>query len=144
MARIDPACAKEQLLRMGREWYQHASGQLPAYEWNFDDVNSGRDIFGGGFLSMDNIGVFDRDQPLPGGGELEQSDGTNWMALFGVTMLSMAVELARHDPCCAPSGTTTIIFRAIRTGAIAFPSMSIFTGTTAPGSAPATRWGGRR
>src|SRR5262245_33674984 len=144
MAHIDPAFAKEQLRRMGHEWYQHASGQFPAYEWDFDDVNppllgwaglrvyqleqeltgtgdlpflremfqnemlcfsfwvnrkdpTGRDIFGGGFLGMDNIGVFDRDQPLPGGGELEQSDGTSWMARFAITMLSMALELARHD-----------------------------------------------
>ena len=115
MSRIDPEFAKKQLLRMGYEWYQHANGQYPAYEWNFDDVNppvlawaalrvyrhragaerarglripgrdvpephaefslwvnrkdaDGRDIFGGGFLGMDNIGVFDRDQPLPDGG----------------------------------------------------------------------------
>ena len=114
---------------MGYEWYQHANGQFPAYEWNFDDVNppvtgwaawrvyqidrdrrgsgdleflkemfqnemlnfnfwfnrkdsSGRDVFGGGFLGMDNIGVFDRDKPLPDGGQLEQSDGTSWMALY--------------------------------------------------------------
>ncbi len=145
MARIDLACAKQQLLRMGYEWYQHANGQYPAYEWNFDDVNppvigwaalrvyqiereqtgtgdieflkeifqnemlnysfwvnrkdrSGRDIFGGGFLGMDNIGCFDRDKPLPDGGQLEQSDGTSWMALCCITMLSMAAELSRHDP----------------------------------------------
>jgi hypothetical protein len=145
LAHIDPAFAKEQLRRMGREWYQHASGQFPAYEWDFDDVNppllgwaawrvyrierdqtgtgdvaflkeaflndmlcfsfwvnrkdpSGRDVFGGGFLGMDNIGVFDRDQPLPDGGQLEQSDGTSWMARFAITMLSMALELSGHDP----------------------------------------------
>ena len=145
IARIDPAFAKRQLLRMGREWYQHASGQYPAYEWDFDDVNppvigwaawrvyqiemeqtgrgdvdflkemfqnemlcfsfwvnrkdaSGRDVFGGGFLGMDNIGCFDRDQTLPDGALLEQSDGTSWMALFCITMLSIAVELARHEP----------------------------------------------
>jgi hypothetical protein len=145
MAYIDPACAKEQLRRMGYEWYQHASGQFPAYEWDFSDVNppllgwagwrvyqieqertgtgdvaflkevfqndmlcynfwvnrkdpGGRDIFGGGFLGMDNIGVFDRDQPLPDGGQLEQSDGTSWMARFTISMLSMALQLARHDP----------------------------------------------
>jgi hypothetical protein len=145
MAHIDPACAKDQLRLMGREWYQHASGQFPAYEWDFGDVNppvlawaawrvylieqeqtgtgdsaflreifqnemlcfsfwvnrkdpTGRDIFGGGFLGMDNIGVFDRDQPLPGGGQLEQSDGTSWMARLAITMLSMALELAKHDP----------------------------------------------
>jgi hypothetical protein len=145
MAHIDPAFAKEQLRRMGHEWYQHASGQFPAYEWDFDDVNppllgwaawrvyqieqeqtgtgdldflkevfqnemlcfsfwvnrkdpTGRDIFGGGFLGMDNIGVFDRDQPLPDGGQLEQSDGTSWMARFAITMVSMALELAKHEP----------------------------------------------
>ena len=145
IARIDPALAKEQLLRMGYEWYQHANGQIPAYEWNFDDVNppvigwaawrvyqieleqtgtgdldflkemfqnemlnfsfwvnrkdsSGRDVFGGGFLGMDNIGVFDRDKQLPDGAQLEQSDGTSWMALYCATMLSIASELARYEP----------------------------------------------
>jgi hypothetical protein len=145
MAHIDPACAKEQLVRMGYEWYQHASGQFPAYEWNFDDVNppvtgwaawrvfqidreksgkgdiqflkevfqnemlnfnfwvnrkdaSGRDIFGGGFLGMDNIGCFDRDKPLPDGEQLEQSDGTSWMALYCITMLTISAELSTHDP----------------------------------------------
>jgi hypothetical protein len=144
MARIDVKLAKQQLLRMGHEWYQHASGQYPAYEWNFDDVNppvigwaawrvyqieqeqtgqgdveflqeifqnemlnfsfwvnrkdsSGRDIFGGGFLGMDNIGCFNRDEPLPSGEQLEQSDGTSWMALHCITLLSMSLELARHD-----------------------------------------------
>jgi hypothetical protein len=58
---------------------------------------SGRDLFGGGFLGMDNIGCFDRDQPLPNGEQLEQSDGTSWMALFCITMLRIANELARHD-----------------------------------------------
>ena len=129
ISHIDPAFAKEQLLMMGYEWYQHANGQFPAYEWNFDDVNppvqcwaawrvyqiefaedgrrrhavskamfqnemlnfsfwvnrkdrSGRDVFGGGFLGMDNIGCFDRDKPLADGGQLEQSDGTSWMALY--------------------------------------------------------------
>ncbi|MDX1945849.1 MAG: glucosidase [Pirellulaceae bacterium] len=144
LARIDPAFAKGQLLNMGREWYQHASGQYPAYEWNFDDVNppvigwaawriyqlekaqrgegdlaflqevfqsemlnfnfwvnrkdsSGRDIFGGGFLGMDNIGCFDRDLPLPSGEVLEQSDGTSWMALHCITLLSISLELAHHE-----------------------------------------------
>jgi Mannosylglycerate hydrolase MGH1-like glycoside hydrolase domain len=145
MARIDPAFAKEQILRMGDVRYQHLSGQFPAYEWDFDDVNppllgwatwrvyqieraltgtgdlafleasfqnellcysfwvnrkdaSGRDIFGGGFLGMDNVGVFDRDKPLPNGALLEQSDGTSWMARFCLTMLVIADELAKHDP----------------------------------------------
>jgi hypothetical protein len=58
----------------------------------------GRDIFGGGFLGMDNIGVFDRDKPLPDGGQLEQSDGTSWMALYCITMLTISTELAKTDP----------------------------------------------
>ncbi|MCC7084105.1 MAG: glucosidase, partial [Pirellulales bacterium] len=144
MAHIDPQFAKEQLRRMGFEWYQHANGQYPAYEWNFDDVNppvigwaawrvyqidrdmtgkgdieflkevfqnemlnfnfwvnrkdsAGRDIFGGGFLGMDNIGVFDRDRVLADGEQLEQSDGTSWMAPYCITMLTVATELARSD-----------------------------------------------
>jgi hypothetical protein len=144
MAHIDPQFAKEQLRRLGFEWYQHANGQYPAYEWNFDDVNppvvgwaawrvyqidrdihgtsdveflkeifqsemlnfnfwinrkdrDGRDVFGGGFLGMDNIGVFDRDRVLPDGERLEQSDGTSWMALYCITMLSIATELAHAD-----------------------------------------------
>jgi hypothetical protein len=57
----------------------------------------GRQIFAGGFLGMDNIGIFDRSKPLPGGGDLEQADGTAWMAFFAVTMLAMALELAKED-----------------------------------------------
>ncbi len=143
-ATIDPQFAKDQLILMMREWYMHASGQLPAYEFEFSDVNppvhawacwrvykmtgprggrdrmflerafqkllvnftwwvnrkdvSGRNIFGGGFLGLDNIGVFDRSKPLPTGGVLDQADGTAWMAFYCSTMLSMALELARHDP----------------------------------------------
>jgi hypothetical protein len=144
MAHIDAEFAKGQLRLMGFEWYQHANGQFPAYEWDFDDVNppvtawaswrvyqidreqrgsgdteflkeifqnemlnysfwlnrkdsGGRDIFGGGFLGMDNIGVFDRDKPLPDGGQLEQSDGTSWMALYSIIMLTISAELAHVD-----------------------------------------------
>src|SRR5918993_2304866 len=57
----------------------------------------GHNLFGGGFLGLDNIGVFDRSQPLPTGGHLEQADGTAWMAFYCNTMLSMALELAQHD-----------------------------------------------
>jgi hypothetical protein len=57
----------------------------------------GNHIFGGGFLGMDNIGVFDRSQPLPTGGHLEQADGTAWMAFYSSTMLAIALELAQHD-----------------------------------------------
>jgi hypothetical protein len=144
LSRIDPAFAKEQLLLFTREWYMHPSGQLPAYEFAFDDVNppvhawaawrvykmtaprgardraflervfqkallnftwwvnrkdvNGNNLFGGGFLGLDNIGVFDRSQPLPGGGTLEQADGTAWMGFYCVTMLEMALELARENP----------------------------------------------
>jgi hypothetical protein len=58
----------------------------------------GNHLFGGGFLGLDNIGVFDRSRPLPTGGILEQADGTSWMAFFCATMLSIALELACHDP----------------------------------------------
>ena len=144
MARLDPAYAKEQLNLLLREWYMHPNGQIPAYEWNFSDVNPpvhawacwrvykitgprggrdraflarvfqklllnftwwvnrkdvcGRHIFSGGFLGLDNVGVFDRSKPLPGGGQLEQADGTAWMAFYCSTMLAMALELAEGDP----------------------------------------------
>ena len=143
-ARIDPEFAKSQLQLLLREWYMHPNGQIPAYEWNFCDVNppvhawacwrvykiAGRDgerdrlflercfqklllnftwwvnrkdiegkhIFSGGFLGLDNIGLFDRSKPLPGGESLEQADGTAWMAFYCGTMLSMALELARTNP----------------------------------------------
>ncbi|MGD0137456.1 MAG: glucosidase [Tepidisphaeraceae bacterium] len=142
-SKIDPEFAKEQLVLMLREWYMHPNGQLPAYEFEFCDVNppvhawacwrvykmtaprgqrdrtflertfqklllnftwwvnrkdvSGRNIFGGGFLGLDNIGVFDRSKPLPTGGVLEQADGTAHMAFYCSTMLSMAIELAREN-----------------------------------------------
>jgi hypothetical protein len=144
MARLDPAFAKEQLNLLLREWYMHPNGQMPAYEWNFSDVNPpvhawacwrvykitaprgsrdrvflarvfqkllvnftwwvnrkdicGHHIFSGGFLGLDNIGVFDRSKALPGGGQLEQADGTAWMAFYCSTMLAMALELADGDP----------------------------------------------
>ncbi|HEY0862667.1 MAG TPA: hypothetical protein VGD97_01060 [Lacunisphaera sp.] len=143
-ARIDPHFAKEQLNLFLREWYMHPNGQIPAYEWNFSDVNppvhawacwrvykmtgprgardrlflarvfqkllvnftwwvnrkdpGGRHLFSGGFLGLDNIGVFDRSKPLPTGGQLEQADGTAWMAFYCSTMLAMALELAEGDP----------------------------------------------
>jgi hypothetical protein len=143
-ALIDPEFAKGQLQLFLREWYMHPNGQLPAYEWAFDDVNppvhawacwrvykidsklqgapdigflervfhkllmnftwwvnrkdsEGNNIFEGGFLGLDNIGVFDRSKPLPTGGQLEQSDGTSWMAMYCLNMLKMAMELARYD-----------------------------------------------
>ncbi|KHK02602.1 MGH1-like glycoside hydrolase domain-containing protein [Desulfovibrio sp. TomC] len=142
---VDPDFAKEQLKLMLRGVYLHPSGQLPAYEWNFSDVNPpvhawatlflhrteqllhgkadvdflkwafnklmlnftwwvnrkdrfGKNVFEGGFLGLDNIGIFDRSAPLPTGGYLEQADGTAWMALFTQNMGELAVELAAHDP----------------------------------------------
>jgi hypothetical protein len=142
---VDADFGKEQLDLMLRSQYLHPSGQLPAYEWNFGDVNppvhawstiftyrlekvqrghgdldwlersfhklalnftwwvnrkdrSGSNVFEGGFLGLDNIGVFDRSAPLPTGGHLEQADGTAWMALFCQSMLEIAVELAMHRP----------------------------------------------
>lgn len=142
--RLDPRFAKQQILLLLREWYMHPNGQIPAYEWTFDDVNppvhawaawriykmtaprgqrdrafltevfhkllvnftwwvnrkdpDGRNLFSGGFLGLDNIGPFDRSKPLPGGGQLEQADGTAWMAFYCNTMLAMALELAAEDP----------------------------------------------
>jgi hypothetical protein len=142
-ARIDPEFAKQQLVLFLREWYMHPNGQLPAYEFDFRDVNppvhawacwrvykmtgardardrvflsrcfqklvinftwwvnrkdlDGKNIFAGGFLGLDNIGVFDRSRPLPTGGRLEQADGTAWMAFFCATMLSIALELSRDN-----------------------------------------------
>ncbi len=145
LAGIDPDFAKHQLSLMLKARYQHPNGQLPAYEWNFDDVNPpvhawatlfqyrmeqasrgqgdldflkrafgklvinftwwvnrkdrlGKSVFEGGFLGLDNIGVFDRSAVLPTGGYLEQADGTGWMALFCQNMLEIGVELATHDP----------------------------------------------
>jgi len=142
---VDPDFAKEQMRLMLKGNYLHPSGQMPAYEWNFSDVNPpvhafatlflhrteqalrgetdldflratfnklllnftwwvnrkdrfGKNVFEGGFLGLDNIGVFDRSAPLPTGGHLEQADGTAWMALFSQNMLELAVELAVHDP----------------------------------------------
>lgn len=143
---VDPDFAKRQLELMLQEDYMHPNGQMPAYEWNFGDVNPpvhawatweiytrdreqnngvgdvnflkyafskllinftwwvnrkdtiGNNVFEGGFLGLDNIGVFDRSSPLPTGGILEQSDGTAWMVFFSQRMLQIAVELAIHDP----------------------------------------------
>jgi len=144
MALIDPDFAKDQLALFLREWYMHPNGQLPAYEWNFSDVNppvhawaawrvykiaarvqgepdriflervfhklllnftwwvnrkdiEGKNVFQGGFLGLDNIGVFDRSVPLGPGNFIEQSDGTSWMAMYCLDMLGMAIELARYD-----------------------------------------------
>jgi hypothetical protein len=142
---VDPAFAKQQLTLMLNEHYLHPNGQIPAYEWNFGDVNppvhawatiflynnekqrtgkgdldflkrafnklvlnftwwvnrkdpTGKNVFEGGFLGLDNIGVFDRSAALPTGGHLEQADGTAWMCLFSQNMLQIALELSLYDP----------------------------------------------
>ena len=144
LALVDPGFAKRQLAILVREWYLHPNGAVPAYEWNFGDVNppvfawatlrlykieqraagagdrkfletmfhklllhftwwvnradsEGNNIFQGGFLGLDNIGVFDRSSAVPGGGRLEQSDGTSWMAMFSLNMMQIALELARTN-----------------------------------------------
>jgi Glycosyl hydrolase family 63 C-terminal domain len=142
---VDMDFAKQQLDVLLDQVYLHPTGQIPAYEWNFSDVNppvqawasiflfnmeqalhgrsdldflkrvfgklsanyawwvnrkdrSGNNLYQGGFLGLDNIGVFDRSAPLPTGGYLEQADGTAWVALFCENMLEIACELAPHDP----------------------------------------------
>ncbi len=144
LAMVDPDFAKTQLLTLTREWYMHPNGQIPAYEWAFDNVNppvqawaayriykieakhygagdivflervftklllnftwwvnrkdvAGKNIFQGGFLGLDNIGVFDRSARLPTGGYLAQADGTSWMGVYSLNMLAIAIELAKHD-----------------------------------------------
>ena len=143
-ALIDPHFAKGQLDTIVREWYQRPNGQIPAYEWNFSDVNppvlawaawrvfqierkqtgkgdqafletifhkllltftwwvnrkdsGGKNIFEGGFLGLDNIGVFDRSASFPDGSHLEQSDGTSWMGMFSLNLMRIAIELAREN-----------------------------------------------
>jgi Glycosyl hydrolase family 63 C-terminal domain len=145
LALVDADFSKEQLELLLQEHYVHPNGQLPAYEWNFGDVNPpvhawstiytyrlakarqgrgdlpwlerafqklvvnftwwvnrkdrfGRNVFEGGFLGLDNIGVFDRSSPLPTGGYLEQADGTAWMGLFSFSMFEIATELALANP----------------------------------------------
>ncbi len=145
LSTVDVDLAKEQLDLMLQEFFIHPSGQIPAYEWNFSDVNPpvhawatlflyrteqalkgrgdveflkrsfaklmlnfswwvnrkdrfGDNLFEGGFLGLDNIGVFDRSAPLPTGGHLEQADGTAWMSMFCQNMLEISCELAAHDP----------------------------------------------
>jgi hypothetical protein len=140
---VDFDFAKDQLLLMLRNLYAHPNGQIPAYEWNFGDVNppvhawatlflyrietqlgradmrflersfqglmlnfnwwvnrkdpEGRNVFAGGFLGLDNIGVFDRSSPLPTGGHLDQADGTAWMAFYCLAMLEIALILTEYD-----------------------------------------------
>jgi hypothetical protein len=142
---VDPDFAKKQLELTEKPWFMHPNGQLPAYEWNFSDVNPpvqglaawriycnqkaatgkgdrhflerifqklmlnftwwvnrkdafGNNVFEGGFLGLDNIGVFDRSSAIPGGGVLEQADGTAWMALYCLSLMEMALELSKENP----------------------------------------------
>jgi hypothetical protein len=144
LALIDAHFAKTQLDIIVREWYQHPNGQIPAYEWNFGDVNppvlawaawriyqierkqtgqgdrafletifhkmliaftwwvnrkdsTGNNVFEGGFLGLDNIGVFDRSACFPDGSRLEQSDGTSWMGMFSLNLMRIAIELAAEN-----------------------------------------------
>lgn len=142
---IDPAFSKDQLKLLTKEWYMHPNGQLPAYEWDFSDVNppvhawstfrvykidekfngkpdipflesvfqklllnftwwvnrkdkNGNNVFGGGFLGLDNIGAFDRNMQFKNGDHLEQADGTSWMAMFALNMMRISMELALYNP----------------------------------------------
>lgn len=145
IALIDPAFAKEQMLLFTKVWYMHPNGQLPAYEWNFSDVNppvhawaawrvfkidekingqgdyefleriflklllnftwwvnkkdlNGRNIFQGGFLGMDNIGIFDRSSGIGEDEHLDQADGTSWMAMYSLNLMRIALELSKKEP----------------------------------------------
>ncbi len=149
---IDPVFAKHQLLLLMREWYMNPQGQLPAYEWNFGDVNppvhafaafqvyktemkvygkkdvhflkrvfqkliinftwwinrkdaDGNSIFEGGFLGLDNIGLFNRSMVLPGNMILEQADGTSWMGMYALNMMDIALEISMDDDCFQDAGT---------------------------------------
>ncbi len=145
IARIDPDFAKHQLLLLLKDSYMHPNGQIPAYEWNFSDVNppvhawavlrvfhidkkmhggdgdieflqrafhkllinftywvnrkdiDGNNVFEGGFLGLDNIGVFDRNHPIIEDSRLEQADSTSWMAMFALNMLRISLDLAIHQ-----------------------------------------------
>lgn len=152
LALVDVTFAKHQLLLVMREWYMKPDGQLPAYEWNFSDVNppvqawaaleiyrveqestgtgdidflkrvfhkllinftwwinrkdgNGNNIFEGGFLGLDNIGVFNRSHHFSEGMQLEQADGTSWMGMYALNMMDMALEIARYDRAYEDSAT---------------------------------------
>jgi hypothetical protein len=152
MAMVDPVFAKNQLLLLMREWYMNPEGQIPAYEWNFKDVNppvhafaalevyytdkkmtgkgdidflkkifqkliinftwwvnrkdaNGNNVFEGGFLGLDNIGLFNRDSLWDKNIILEQTDGTSWMGMYALNMMDIALEIAGHDNTFEDSAT---------------------------------------
>lgn len=152
MAMIDPVFAKHQILLVMREWYMKPDGQLPAYEWNFSDVNppvqawsalqvyqiekqrtgkadisflkkvfhklminftwwinrkdpNGNNMFEGGFLGLDNIGVFNRSIQLHSQAKLEQADGTSWMGMYALNLMDIAIEIAMEDEAFEDSAT---------------------------------------
>jgi hypothetical protein len=152
LAVVDPSFAKHQLTLIMREWYMKPDGQLPAYEWNFSDVNppvqawaalqvyyieqketgkndieflkkvfqkllinftwwinrkdvNGNNIFEGGFLGLDNIGVFNRSYYQRGATQLEQADGTSWMGMYALNMMDIAIEIALYDPAFEDTAT---------------------------------------
>lgn len=152
MAMIDPVFAKHQITLIMREWYMKPDGQLPAYEWNFSDVNppvqawsalqvyqieksktgkgdinflkkvfhkliinftwwinrkdpNGNNMFEGGFLGLDNIGVFNRNIQLHSEAKLEQADGTSWMGMYALNLMDIAIEIAMEDPAFEDSAT---------------------------------------
>ncbi len=152
LAMVDPCFAKHQLTLIMREWYMKPDGQLPAYEWNFSDVNppvqawaalqvyriekastgkgdigflkrifqkliinftwwinrkdsNGNNMFEGGFLGLDNIGVFNRSSLMNGEMQLEQADGTSWMGMYALNMMDMALEIASKDDAFEDTAT---------------------------------------
>jgi hypothetical protein len=152
MATVDPVFAKHQLVLLMREWYMKPDGQLPAYEWNFSDVNppvhafaalgvyqiekemtgkgdidflkrifqklivnftwwinrkdpKGNNLFEGGFLGLDNIGVFNRSLQLHSEMQLDQADGTSWMGMYAINLMDIALEIALHDKSFEDSAT---------------------------------------
>jgi hypothetical protein len=152
MAMVDPNFAKHQITLIMREWYMKPDGQLPAYEWNFSDVNPpvhawsalqvyqieksmtgkgdikflkqvfhkliinftwwinrkdpyGNNIFEGGFLGLDNIGVFNRSIQLHSEAQLEQADGTSWMGMYALNLMDIAIEIAMEDDAFEDSAT---------------------------------------
>lgn len=152
MAMVDPNFAKHQIILIMREWYMKPDGQLPAYEWNFSDVNppvhawaalkvyriekemtgkgdisflkkvfhklminftwwinrkdpNGNNIFEGGFLGLDNIGVFNRSIQLHSEARMEQADGTSWMGMYALNLMDIAIEIAMEDDAFEDSAT---------------------------------------